>query len=53
LPAAEWVWFTKAEDTRLLDPNFANAHHWFGLELSWLGREDEAIMHLRRAVEPR
>ena len=34
-----------------LDPNFANAHHWFGLELSWLGREDEAILHLRRAVE--
>ena len=34
-----------------LDPNFANAHHWFGLELSWIGRNDEAIMHLRRAVE--
>lgn len=34
-----------------LDPNFANAHHWFGLELSWMGRSDEALMHLRRAVE--
>jgi serine/threonine protein kinase/tetratricopeptide (TPR) repeat protein len=34
-----------------LDSNFANAHHWFGLELSWIGRTDEGVMHLRRAVE--
>jgi serine/threonine protein kinase/tetratricopeptide (TPR) repeat protein len=34
-----------------LDPNFANAHHWFGLELTWLGREDQGLTHLRRAVE--
>jgi len=34
-----------------LDPNFANAHHWFGLELSWLGRYDDAVAHSRRAVE--
>jgi eukaryotic-like serine/threonine-protein kinase len=34
-----------------LDPTFANAHHWFGLELTWLGRSDEGIQHLRRAVE--
>jgi len=34
-----------------LNPNFANAHHWFGLELTWIGRADEGLMHLRRAVE--
>jgi len=34
-----------------LDPNFANAHHWFGLELTWIGRYDEGLTHLRRAVE--
>jgi serine/threonine protein kinase len=34
-----------------LNPNLANAHHWYGLFLSWLGRNDEALSHLRRAVE--
>jgi eukaryotic-like serine/threonine-protein kinase len=51
---AEWKWVDwEREHLRALelDPNFANAHHWFGLELSWIGRSDEAIMHLRRAVE--
>ncbi len=51
---AEWKWADWEREHRRaleLDPNFANAHHWFGLELSWIGRSDEAIMHLRRAVE--
>jgi len=51
---AEWKWPDWEREHRRaleLDPNFANAHHWFGLELSWIGRSDEAIMHLRRAVE--
>jgi serine/threonine protein kinase/tetratricopeptide (TPR) repeat protein len=51
---AEWKWVDwEREHLRALelDPNFANAHHWFGLELSWIGRSDEAIVHLRRAVE--
>jgi tetratricopeptide (TPR) repeat protein len=33
-----------------LDPNFANAHHWYGLELTWIGREEEGVSHLKRAV---
>lgn len=51
---SEWKWADWEREHRRaleLDPNFANAHHWFGLELSWIGRSDEAIMHLRRAVE--
>jgi TolB-like protein/Tfp pilus assembly protein PilF len=34
-----------------LNPNDANAHHWFGLFLTWLARQDEGLPHLRRAVE--
>ena len=34
-----------------LNPNDANAHHWFGLFLSWQARQDEGLPHLRRAVE--
>ena len=51
---AEWKWADWEREHRRaleLNPNFANAHHWFGLELSWIGRSDEAITHLRRAVE--
>jgi serine/threonine protein kinase/tetratricopeptide (TPR) repeat protein len=51
---AEWKWADWEREHRRaleLDPNFANAHHWFGLELSWIGRSDEAITHSRRAVE--
>jgi TolB-like protein/Tfp pilus assembly protein PilF len=50
---SEWKWADWEREHRRaleLDPNFANAHHWFGLELSWIGRSDEAITHLRRAV---
>jgi eukaryotic-like serine/threonine-protein kinase len=34
-----------------LNPNYANAHHWYGQFLSWDARPNEAISHLRRAVE--
>ena len=34
-----------------LNPNYANAHHWFGLFLAWQARYDEGLSHLRRAVE--
>jgi TolB-like protein/Tfp pilus assembly protein PilF len=34
-----------------LNPNYAHAHHWYGLFLSWDARHSEAISHLRRAVE--
>ena len=34
-----------------INPNYAQAHHWYGLFLSWDERHSEAIAHLRRAVE--
>jgi serine/threonine protein kinase/Tfp pilus assembly protein PilF len=49
-----WEWdAAEREFQRALDlnPNFANAHHWYGLFLSWQARHSEAIPHLRRAVE--
>ncbi|MGH9502456.1 MAG: protein kinase domain-containing protein [Terriglobales bacterium] len=57
LAGALWSLFdfsaAEAEFRRTLElnPNLANAHHWFGLFLSWEGRHDEALSHLRRAVE--
>jgi len=51
---SEWKWADWEREHRRaleLDPNFANAHHWYGLELTWIGRSDEGVMHLRRAVE--
>ena len=32
-----------------LDPNYANAHHWYALMLGYLGRTDEAIKEINRA----
>ena len=47
--------FSRAEAefqrTLELNPNLANAHHWFGLFLSWEARNPEALSHIRRAVE--
>ena len=34
-----------------LNPRYAQAHHWYGLFLSWDGRSSDAISHLQRAVE--
>jgi len=34
-----------------LNPNLANAHHWYGLFLSWDARPSEGIPHIRRAIE--
>ncbi len=34
-----------------LNPNYGNAHHWFGLFLVWEARYDEGLSHLRRAVD--
>ena len=50
----DWQWADWEKELRRaleLDPNFANAHHWYGLELTWIGRVDEGISHLKRAVE--
>jgi len=37
--------------TLQLNPNYSNAHHWYGLLLCWTGRSGEGLPHLRRAVE--
>jgi eukaryotic-like serine/threonine-protein kinase len=34
-----------------LNPNYANAHHWRGLHLNWIGRFDEALAEIERAEE--
>jgi eukaryotic-like serine/threonine-protein kinase len=44
---AEHEW----EKALALDSTFSNAHHGYGLYLSFVGRHPEAIEHLRRAVE--
>ena len=35
----------------MLDPNNANAHHWYAIYLSGMKRSDEAIAQIRRALE--
>jgi len=49
-----WEW-VKAEaefkKTLELNPNLARAHDWYGLLLSALGRQQEAIAHAQRAVD--
>jgi TolB-like protein/Flp pilus assembly protein TadD len=48
-----WEWAAadrEFQKTIQLDPNLANAHHWYGLYLSWAGRDQEAITQLQRAV---
>ncbi|MCA1814987.1 MAG: tetratricopeptide repeat protein [Acidobacteria bacterium] len=34
-----------------LNPNYANAHHWYALNLASLGRDDEALREINRALE--
>ena len=51
----EWKWTdAQSEFKRVLEinPNLANAHHWYGLLLAWLGEHpDEAIAQMKRAIE--
>ena len=57
LAAAQWSLFdfadAETEFKRALDlnPSLGTAQHWFGLFLSWENRDEEALSHLRRAVE--
>jgi serine/threonine protein kinase/Tfp pilus assembly protein PilF len=49
-----WDWAgAKREFKRTLElnPNLSNAHHWYGLFLSWHGSHDEAIAQIKRAIE--
>lgn len=34
-----------------LSPNYAEAHHWYGIYLANMGRHDEALRHAQMAVE--
>ena len=34
-----------------LNPNYANAHHWYALSLMWMGRPDQALDEINRARE--
>jgi len=34
-----------------LNPNYAEAHHWYALCLMWMGRQDEALGEIERARE--
>ena len=57
LAGAHWSLFEFADAevefrrTLELNPNLPNAHHWYGMFLSWSGRNEDAISHLQRAVE--
>jgi DNA-binding winged helix-turn-helix (wHTH) protein/TolB-like protein len=49
-----WEWENAEREyqrTLELDPKFSNAHHWYGLSLSFIGRHPQALVHLQRAVE--
>ncbi len=49
-----WDWAaTKREFQRTLElnPNLANAHHWYGLFLSWHRNHEEGIAQIKRAIE--
>jgi len=49
-----WEWAAAEREfkrTLELNPNLANAHHWYGLFLSWHRRPEEAIVQLKRAIE--
>jgi len=51
----DWKWAeAQREFKRALEinPNLADAHHWYGLLLSWVGEyPEEAIAQIKRAVE--
>jgi TolB-like protein/Tfp pilus assembly protein PilF/predicted Ser/Thr protein kinase len=49
-----WEWDAADRDFRQaveLDPNNGNAHQWYGLFLSGLGRHQEALAQFKRALE--
>jgi len=49
-----WEWANADQEFQRaleLDPKLANAHHWYGVSLSFIGRHQEALGHLQRAVE--
>jgi adenylate cyclase len=50
----DWDWTGAEENFKRaieLNPNYAKAHLWYGLLLSTLGRNDEALAEIKRAIE--
>jgi tetratricopeptide (TPR) repeat protein len=50
----EWDWTGAEREFKRaieLNPNFAQAHHWYAMFLSAMGRHDEAVAEIRRAKE--
>ena len=50
----DWDWPAAEREFRKaieLNPNYANAHHWYADYLSAVGRHEEAIAESKRAVE--
>jgi serine/threonine protein kinase/Tfp pilus assembly protein PilF len=50
----DWEWTKSEEDFKRaieLNPNYAQAHHWYALHLAAMGRHDESISEMRRAQE--
>jgi DNA-binding winged helix-turn-helix (wHTH) protein/tetratricopeptide (TPR) repeat protein len=49
-----WDWSGAEHEYRIAlaqDPEYAQAHQWYGIFLAFLGRFDEALQHVRRAEE--
>jgi serine/threonine protein kinase/tetratricopeptide (TPR) repeat protein len=49
-----WNWAEAERELKRaieLNPNYASAHHWYGLWLEFMGRDDEALAEYRRAQE--
>jgi TolB-like protein/DNA-binding winged helix-turn-helix (wHTH) protein/Tfp pilus assembly protein PilF len=50
----DWDWSTAGREFRRaieLNPNYANAHHWYADYLSAVGRHQEAVTESKRALE--
>jgi serine/threonine protein kinase/Tfp pilus assembly protein PilF len=49
-----WEWESSEREFRqaiALDPNNGSTRHWYGLFLSFLARDEEAVVQMKRAVE--
>ncbi len=50
----DWSWVQAERELKRaieLNPNYATAHHWYGLYLTEMGKFDRAIAELQRAYE--
>jgi tetratricopeptide (TPR) repeat protein len=52
--AYDWDWEGAEKEFKRaieLNPNYANAHHWYAIYLMWMTRHDEAIAEIKLALE--